>query len=299
MNSKMNNRLILGTANFGLEYGIANKKKLGEDVVHSILEKAYEMGVTTLDTASAYGDAENVIGSFFRTKGKCFQVITKLPTHDYRNPSDVKRDIDTSLSNMYIDSIDYLLLHSYGTYEEYGNIVLPVLNEYKEEGIIGNFGISVYHPYELNNVVDRGHGISAVEVPINLFDRRFVSNDHLSSLINKNIRVFARSVFLQGLFFMDDLKLAGFFNPVKGRIKRIRELSEIYQIAIESMAISFVLSHSVDGIVLGVDSVEQLEKNISYLDNLSVKNLSGLKDDIESLEVQDESIILPYKWQID
>ncbi len=298
MESKMNNRLILGTANFGLEYGIANNKKLGEDVVYSILEKAYAEGITTLDTASGYGDAEEVIGRFFREKGKCFEIITKLPAHDYRNPSDVKREIDASLHNMSIESIDYLLLHSYGTFAEYGNAVLPVLNEYKEQGIIGNFGISVYHPYELNNVLDTGHGISAVELPINMFDRRFISNDLLSLLIRKNIRVFARSIFLQGLFFMEESKLDSFFNSVKDRIKRIREISESYQISIESMAISFVLSHSVDGVVLGVDSVEQLEKNIKYLDSSSMENIPGLKNEIEQLEVLDENIILPYKWNV-
>jgi aryl-alcohol dehydrogenase-like predicted oxidoreductase len=294
----MNKRLILGTANFGLEYGIANKKKLGEDVVHSILEKAYEMGVATLDTASGYGDAEKVIGDFFRKKGKCFEVITKLPAPDYRSPDDVKREIDTSLDNMSVDSIDYLLLHSYGTYEEYGKTVFPVLNEYKEQGIIGHIGISVYHPYEIDNVLEKGHGISSVELPLNMFDRRFIRHDRIPSLIKKNIRVFARSVFLQGLFFIEDSKIDSFFNPVKGRIKRIREISEAYQITIESMAISFVLSHGVDGIVLGVDSVEQLEKNISYLDNLSIEDLSGLKKELEPLEVLDEDIILPYKWTV-
>ncbi len=299
MEHKINNKIVLGTANFGLEYGIANKKKLGEDEVYSILEKACELGVTTVDTASAYGDAEKVVGKFFRKKGKCFEVITKLPAHDYHSPGDVKRDIDTALNNMSVDSIDYLLLHSYGTYEKYGNTVFPVLNEYKELGIIGHIGISVYHPFEINNVMESGRGISAVELPLNMFDRRFIKGECLSALIRKNIKVFARSVFMQGLFFMEDSKLDNFFNPVKGRIKRIRELSEAYQIPIEKMAMSFVLSNSVDGIVLGVDSVEHLEKNISYLDSLLMEDLSGLKKEIEPLEVFDENIILPYNWKVD
>src|SRR5271157_1371330 len=130
----MTAKLVLGTANFGLTYGIANNRMLSEEEAFAILEKAVEVGVCRLDTARGYGDAEKVIDRFFRGHGKVFDVVTKLPDREYLVAQDVERQIKTSLENLGVGRIDTLLLHSFRSFERFREILLPVFEQYISAG---------------------------------------------------------------------------------------------------------------------------------------------------------------------
>ena len=68
-------KLIIGTAQWGLDYGISNSNgKTGKCEIANILETANKYGINTLDTASAYGDAEKVI----KLATDNSRIITKL-----------------------------------------------------------------------------------------------------------------------------------------------------------------------------------------------------------------------------
>ena len=63
--------IILGSAQFGLNYGITNKKgKVSEQELVKILELAAESGITTIDTAPAYGSSEETLGKYCHSIGK-------------------------------------------------------------------------------------------------------------------------------------------------------------------------------------------------------------------------------------
>src|SRR3990172_2964259 len=142
----MLNKLVLGTANFGLDYGIANRSRLSREEIHNILEYARSHGVWGIDTAKAYGDAENIMGEYFTQYGKTFGVITKLPQKEYETTREIEDDIFESLKNMNIEHIDFVLLHSYETYKLYGKKIIPVLQSFSRDKVIGCYGVSVYQP---------------------------------------------------------------------------------------------------------------------------------------------------------
>lgn len=77
MSSTLVGRIALGTAQFGLDYGISN---LGGQTSHSelqaILELASESGIDCLDTAIGYGNSEENLG---RAGVDSFKVVTKFP----------------------------------------------------------------------------------------------------------------------------------------------------------------------------------------------------------------------------
>src|SRR5271157_1467855 len=102
----MINKLIIGTANFGLRYGIANDKKLSLEEAFAILDYAHSQGIEWIDTARAYGDAEDTVGKFFAKRGKVFKVISKLPGKEYSNAREVGNDVSASLKNMNVPFID-------------------------------------------------------------------------------------------------------------------------------------------------------------------------------------------------
>jgi len=110
-------------------------------------------------------------------------------------------------------------------------------------------------------------------------------------------RFFARSVFLQGLFFLSDEALQGRFEQVKGKIRVIRELSSVNGIRPECLALLFPSQKPwVDGVVIGVDSIDHLRSNIECLGPENFNKYASLKDSIPELAIEDEDIILPYRW---
>jgi len=294
----MLNKLVLGTANFGLDYGIANRSRLSREEIHNILEYARSHGVWGIDTAKAYGDAENIMGEYFTQYGKTFGVITKLPQKEYETTREIEDDIFESLKNMNIEHIDFVLLHSYETYKLYGKKIIPVLQSFSRDKVIGCYGVSVYHPEEAEEISGDIKDNLAIEFPLNLFDRRFLNNGLIQRLKSRGDFLFARSVFLQGLFFLDEEKLTGSLARVKDKIKKIRTISEEYNIKPENIALLFVIGKSwLDGVIVGVDSCDHLMSNIRICSNENLDTYKLIEPLIKDLAVYDEEIILPYRWQ--
>ena len=297
----MTARLALGTANFGLTYGIANNRMLSEKEAFAILEKALDVGVCCVDTARGYGEAEKVLGRFFKTHGRALDVVTKLPDGEYRSAKDVEIEIETSLENLGIERIDTLLLHSFKTFERYREVLLPVLKRYASEGLIGRYGVSVYYPHEIETAIETarqaGLRMAAFQFPVNLFDQRFLKGGYLQRLRASGITLYGRSVFLQGLFFMDGASLGGHLQQATPKIKHLASVARMHDTSVEALALLFAASSGVDYVVLGVDSVAQLEENAALMTNDANNLLSSLNGGFDRLEISDEEIILPYKWK--
>jgi aryl-alcohol dehydrogenase-like predicted oxidoreductase len=297
----MKARLALGTANFGLAYGIANNRMLSEKEAFAVLEKALDVGVCCIDTARGYGEAEKVLGRFFKTHGRVLDVVTKLPDGEYRSAKDVEIEIETSLKNLGIERIDTLLLHNFKTFERCREILLPVLERYTSGGLIGRYGVSVYHPHEIETAIETarqaGFRMAAFQFPVNLFDQRFLKGGCLQRLRASGITLYGRSVFLQGLFFMDGASLGGHLQQATPKIEHLANVARMHGTSIEALALLFAASSGIDCVVLGVDSAAQLEKNAALMTSDASDLLSRLDGGLDELEISDEDIILPYRWK--
>lgn len=294
----MIDKLVLGTANFGLDYGIANRGKLGGEEIHNILERARSHGVWGIDTAKAYGDAEKIMGEYFTRYGKTFAVITKLPKKKYETTRDIEDEIFESLKNMNIEHIDFILLHSYETYKLYGKKIIPVLQSFCRDKVAGCYGVSVYHPEEAEEISGEIKDNLAIEFPLNLFDQRFLHKGVIQRLKSKGNFLFARSVFLQGLFFLEEDRLKGNLVRAKDKIKKLRIISEEYNIRPEYIALLFVVGRPwLDGVIVGVDSSDHLISNIEICSKENLDAYRLIEPLISDLAVYDEKVILPYRWE--
>ncbi|ADO45913.1 aldo/keto reductase [Hydrogenobacter thermophilus TK-6] len=279
-------KFVLGTANFGMKYGIAFKGRVEHGEAMRILERSQEAGIWGVDTAMVYGSAEEVLGEFFERKGKTFRIINKLPHKNYTSEAQIYSTVKESLKKLKVDHIDFLLLHSYKTFKSHPKLVIDALRNLKNEGIIKHYGISVYHPQEFIDFYTFCGESVAVEFPLNAFDRRFTK--YLREWKSEGFILFARSVFLQGLFFLK--RFEGNFKKVESKVKALKKLAEGLGMDLPCLLLSFVASfEELDGIVVGVDGLSQLEMNIRCLRELTKLNLEGF-------EVDDEDIILPYMW---
>jgi Predicted oxidoreductases (related to aryl-alcohol dehydrogenases) len=293
----MISRLTLGTAQLGLNYGINNllgKPKKREAL--NILESAYLNNINSFDTASAYGNSESVVGDFLKNKrSKCY-ITSKLESLSKNNISKkdtqkiIYENIEKSTSNLGIECIDNYLIHDFRDIIFYDELI-PSLKKAKRDGLINNLGVSVYTPSEAEKII-RINDFDTIQIPLNIFDQRFLSNWLLKRLKEKDFTIFSRSVFLQGLFFKDRENLPTNLTPSKDYLIKLDQLAKKNKVTISKLALDFVKSiEEIDSIVIGVDSLQQLNQNIKEFefDNMPCIDKSVFSN-------IDESIIDPRKW---
>jgi len=133
-------KLVLGTAQLGLKYGINNKfGKLSRKYSLQLLDKAYEIGIRNFDTAFAYGDAEEILGEWISKNGikNSIKIISKLKPDALEAEQDagriIRNYINASIERLKIDFLNGYLLHTPGYV--YRNDVLEELYECKNSGI--------------------------------------------------------------------------------------------------------------------------------------------------------------------
>ena len=147
----MNSKLILGTVQFGLKYGINNTiGKPKKDEVLSLLKVAYNSGIRLLDTAEAYGNAHQLIGNYHKKQDDFkFKIITKFPHQIKHNL--IKSKVLEYLDLMNVNTLDVMMFHSFDSFQSNYN-ALDTLNELKSDGLIKNIGVSVYTNTQLKSL---------------------------------------------------------------------------------------------------------------------------------------------------
>jgi len=287
----MNSKIALGTAQFGLDYGINNKRgKIPFSEVEEIIKLAYNNKIDMLDTAFSYGDSENVIGLILEENNLDFNITTKLPTKSLTE--EVLSHFNQSLERLKKKLYGYLF-HDFKTFRKYPKI-WKKFKDLKNSKQVKKIGFSLYYPSEIAYLFDNKIDFDIVQIPYSIFDQRF--RNYLPLLKERDIEVYIRSVFLQGLFFKKPEELNGNFTAIKGKIKTIIQISKKMNISIASISLKFALMNKyIDKIVVGVDSIENLKENLQIIRGKRIDNKYYylLKD----IKVDDENIILPFKWE--
>ncbi|MFT2008784.1 aldo/keto reductase [Pontibacter sp. 13R65] len=288
----LSQKMIVGTVQFGLHYGISNSKgQVSREEVCQILTHAHAKGVTTLDTAAAYGESEEAIGFALRETGLSFNIISKLPP--VKSVGEVRRELEKSMVKLGVQKLEGYLLHHFSIYKNTPLVVQELL-KLQEEGLIGSIGFSLYHPKEVQEILDQLVPCQLVQFPYNLFDRRF--DQVLDKLKDQQIETHVRSIFLQGLFFMNPSELGIHFSGVKDKIASLQHMARRMKIPLHTLLLSFVAAQpNIDKFVIGIDSLESLRKNLEGF--LPASQIQETAAALAPYTVEDEDILLPFNWK--
>jgi Predicted oxidoreductases (related to aryl-alcohol dehydrogenases) len=168
MNNSLSKKLCLGTAQFGLDYGINNSRgKIPENEVFEILDYALDNGIEFIDSAYNYGDSEKVIGKFIKgsSKGKKLKIISKLPPSN-----NVYEIVEETLNNLCVKKIYGYLVHNFKFFLENPKIWEKLL-KLKNKGKTEKIGFSLYYPEEYYKL--EKFEVDVLQIPYNIFDQRF------------------------------------------------------------------------------------------------------------------------------
>jgi aryl-alcohol dehydrogenase-like predicted oxidoreductase len=286
----MYSKLAIGTANFGLKYGINNTKgKVSDKELLNILKLAEDSGIKTIDTAQGYGNAEQRLGKTIKKSKDNFQIITKL------KPSfigDVIASVEESITKLDVSSLRGVLFHSFQDFKSNPNYFtkLQILQEKKR---VDRIGFSVYYPSEIEYLFINKIEFNLVQFPYSVFDTRF--SYLLPELKTRNIEVHTRSTFLQGLTFMNENSLPDYLTGAKDSIKSLKMISKNTNISISALCLNFVINNKlIDKVIIGIDSSNHLYQNIMDINKSQMVNkiIHKLRD----VSIDDEKIILPFNW---
>jgi len=195
--------LVIGTATFGTDYGVANQGRVqSESDALAILTEAQNLGVSNLDTSPAYSNAEEIIGKF-HSSGLKFSCYSKISRNMLNSPIETLFSLRNSLELMRIDSLQGLYFHNPAELlaKDPKNIE-TLIDAIQETEKVEKIGASVYDSGEILAIRQRHPRISLFQVPENIADQRLRHSDHIKSLHESGIEFHVRSIFLQGLLLM-------------------------------------------------------------------------------------------------
>lgn len=260
-------KLALGTVQFGLPYGIANRTgQVTADEATAVLATAVGVGIDTLDTAIAYGESESVLG---RLHANRFRIITKLPAVPENVPDVgewIRAQVDGSINRLRVGTLEGLLLHRpEQLLGRRGDEIYRELVSLREEGRVNRIGVSIYDPAQLEELSE--FSVDLVQAPLNVFDQRMLHSGWLDRLQKSGTGFHARSAFLQGLLLMPRDRRPARFSVWA----RVWSIWDEWLLANRLTALQACLRFSarlvsVERVVVGVDSNSQLQSILAAMD---------------------------------
>lgn len=283
-------RLAIGTAQFGLTYGISNQNgQVSREVARQIVDLARKAGVDTIDTAIAYGDSEACLGEVGVGD---FRIVTKLPPmpdHITDVAKWVRVQIRGSLDRLGVARVYGLMLHRADQLiYKHGQALATALQQARQDGMVAKVGVSIYDPEQLAAIMPVCPP-DIVQAPLNLLDRRLETSGWLQRLNDAGVEVHTRSAFLQGLLLMDRAAMPP-------RFERWHSLWDSWQAWLVAHALSapraclqYPLSlPQVDCVVVGVSSTAEFE--------MLLDDAAAAVTELPNLVCSDPDLINPSNW---
>ena len=289
-------KLCLGTVQMGKKYGVANVlgRQPSQEESFAVLTSALEAGISYFDTASIYGNSEDVLGNFDLAGKKGAHIVSKLPPHMDDSEESVLKELAKTLKRLKADSIDGYLLHDAGDILRPG--IARGMQIAREKGLARQIGVSVYEPGEAREAVAKPW-VDYVQVPYNVLDQRLDETDFFLLAQKHDVKVFARSMFLQGLLLMELDKLPPNLYEARPLLEKFKQVAGKHGFTRREAAFLFGLSHTgINHVVFGVDTAEQLRENLE---------LAGRIDDFQACYRElrglfrgvDRKLINPSLWR--
>lgn len=287
----MKNKLILGTVQMGLDYGINNiQGKVSLEDSLKIMSHAFKKGIRFLDTAEAYGYAHEVIGIFHKNNPETqFNIITKVPKIIDENTVDRIYDY---LKILDVESLHTLMFHAFVTYKNNPK-ALENMIQLKKQGTLKNIGISVYTNEELEEVID-DEAIDVIQIPFNLLDNWSLRGHLIEKAKAKGKTIHSRSAFLQGLFFKDLKSDHKVVKALKNELALLNAIANEEKVSLSSLALNYCLDNNlIDNVLIGVDTIQQLDNNLAVAGQ-KISNNALRK--INNVVIQDLKLLNPSLW---
>lgn len=294
--------LCLGTVQFGMDYGVFNTPKKDQDYCVSCLDYATQNGIHAIDTATAYGTAEQVTGAFLakRTipRDKLWistkflpNILDEYEQKDYKKI--IRENLVKSLSTLHLDYVDAYFLHS--SRYAFRPDILEALSSVQKEGLARNVGVSVYDPDEALACFDSPY-VDYIQVPYSIFDHRMRLNGIFEKIKMGKCSVDVRTAFIKGLIRLAVDEVPDYLVKAKPILKKLDEICKKTGYSRIDLAIGYIKQQeNVSHLVFGIRDIDQLKEDMASFE----KNIpADIFRDIDLAFANiDTDIVIPSLWK--
>ena len=292
--------LVLGTAQLGFNYGIANAGKTEQPTqttANAIVQEAWENGIREFDTAQGYGKSEQALGEALSKLGVSAEalVISKFdPALDHLDRNVLSNAVGESLSRLGVPSLYGMMLHKEKMLSAWDNGLSKIFHTFVVSGKIKHIGISVYSPEKAIQALNTD-GIDMVQLPTNILDRRFETAGVFQLAEEKKKKIYIRSVFLQGLILMDIGEIPEKMSFVKPVIEKLESISNELKLSRKKLALDYIKSEMPNAkVVFGADTPLHVKENVACWEG---ELLPSSVDRVKKIfDCVDEKILNPTLW---
>jgi aryl-alcohol dehydrogenase-like predicted oxidoreductase len=283
--------LALGTVELGLDYGISTpgeRLKPDRRKAAELLHNALDLGINLIDTARAYGDAEEIIGETLRDRRDEFVLVSKVGA----NPSAVREAVEASLRALRTDYIDVMMIHC-GADADPDPETAGELVRLRDAGALRFLGASVYGERAALAAID-SEWCDCIEIAYSALDRRPEARI-LARAAERSIGLLARSVLLKGALTRRIHTLPAAFRPLQNAIACLCEAAGTDIDHLPEVAYRYVLSEELPhSLLVGSAHLTELQACVAYVER------GGLDADaaarIRSLPIPDAMWLNPGQW---
>ena len=262
----MTPQLCLGTAQFGLAYGLTNAAgQVTESEVALLLHQAANNGIRWLDTAQAYGNAEAVLGRNMPV-GHSFQLVSKLPAQPQQRFTAADQALwdqafQATCERLGSQSLDALLLHAPSDLNKPGGEWLQEwLLGLRDRGFVQRLGVSIYEASDLDGVDPIL--LDLVQLPLSLYDQRLLADGTIGLLRSQGCSVHARSIYLQGLLLTPSASWPTWINSTtRQHHARLEHFANLRGASLLDCALGFACEQQgLEAVVIGLCSHRELQQ---------------------------------------
>ncbi len=296
MNFKLNKKLILGGAQIGTNYGISNNKTQTISNSKKLIDLCETNNIKIIDTAIEYKTPNKIINYIGLKKN--FKIISKIP--HLKKSQSIKKYIKELDNKIYSNLLKYnkkkfeaLLVHnSRDIQKKNGYLIYNKILDYKKNNLTKKIGISVYDKNSCLDILNK-YDFDIVQLPINIFNHSFLVEKFLNKMKSKNIEIHARSIFFQGLIFINPENLNPYFNKVKNKFFDFHQDCNYDRIEKINQCIKFL------------DNIPQIDKYIIGFNNdihlnefLNIKPKKYNLLNFKKYMIKEKKFTNPSQWKI-
>lgn len=260
-----------------------------------------KLGIRVLETAPEYGDSEEVIGRWLKTidPTELPFVVTKVKHLNHSSlealRQSIREQVEASKRKLGLKQIPLLMIHNCDEYLCDKENMTRILGELKESGDIRFSGISAYSHHDYGKLV--ASGFDAVQIPVNIFDWNQIENGGIKKIQEAGMMIFVRSVYLQGLVFREPEDIEPRMEFCRETLEKFRKLCKKYMMSPAELALSYALSiPGVTSLVLGSETVEQVEQNVELVEKVPVLTGEQMEEIRQNFRHTDQRILNPGLW---
>jgi aryl-alcohol dehydrogenase-like predicted oxidoreductase len=301
IDSKVNGRrVVLGTAQLGMAYGIANKTgKPDQITANEIVKAAWENGIREFDTAQGYKNSESVLGIALKAIAGAERaaIVTKLgPGANLEDKRATRRSLMESMNRLGCERLSGVMLHDEIMLDRWDRGVGAVMAEMVDEGITESLGVSVYSPERALQAIDTDQ-VTLIQIPTNIFDRRFEDAGVFDAAEKKRKTLYIRSIFLQGLILMAGHDLPPGMRYAAPMIEQVAELSTRFGRSPMEIALAFAkTAYPRTKLIVGAETPEQIRQNAAVAGNtMSGDQIETIKQTFRHVPL---NVLNPSRWPV-